>query len=38
MNDTDKAKYNAWLDYLDSIVAVDVSTAPDLNWPTPPGM
>ncbi|EPH0495428.1 TPA: tail fiber assembly protein [Enterobacter asburiae] len=38
LNDTDKAKYNAWLDYLDSIGAVDVSAAPDLNWPTPPGM
>ncbi|HIG0354643.1 TPA: tail fiber assembly protein [Enterobacter asburiae] len=26
------------MDYLDSIGAVDVSAAPDLNWPTPPGM
>ncbi len=26
----------AWLDYLDELEAVDVSTAPDINWPVKP--
>ncbi|EIP8405055.1 tail fiber assembly protein [Escherichia coli] len=30
------AQYNAWLDYLDALEAVDTSTAPDINWPIPP--
>lgn len=30
------AQYNAWLDYLDALEAVDTSTAPDITWPTPP--
>ncbi len=28
---------NAWLDYLDELEAVDVSTAPDIIWPVKPG-
>ncbi|WP_375156389.1 tail fiber assembly protein [Enterobacter sp. DNB-S2] len=36
LNDADKAKYNAWLDYLDDIEAVDTSTAPDITWPKQP--
>ncbi|HEI8515416.1 TPA: tail fiber assembly protein [Morganella morganii] len=27
---------NAWLDYLDLLEAVDVSTAPDITWPVKP--
>lgn len=30
------AQYNLWLDYLDELEAVDVSTAPDVIWPEPP--
>nr|EKY0314285.1 tail fiber assembly protein [Citrobacter freundii] len=29
-------QYNLWLDYLDALEAVDTSSAPDVNWPTPP--
>ncbi|EFB9807872.1 tail fiber assembly protein [Cronobacter sakazakii] len=36
LKDTDKAKYNAWLDYLDNIEAVEISAAPDITWPNPP--
>ncbi|QCZ26140.1 tail fiber assembly protein [Leclercia adecarboxylata] len=30
------AGYNAWLDYLDALEAVDVTTAPDITWPDQP--
>lgn len=30
------AHYNAWLDYLDALEAVDTSSAPAIEWPTPP--
>lgn len=29
-------QYNLWLDYLDALEAVDTSSAPDIEWPTPP--
>ncbi|MEM8071653.1 hypothetical protein B9P84_09040 [Citrobacter braakii] len=32
----EKARLNAWLDYLDELEAVDVSTAPDIIWPVKP--
>lgn len=32
------AQYNLWLDYLDALEAVDTSSAPDINWPVPPGV
>lgn len=32
----DLAQYNLWLDYLDALEAVDTSTAPGIEWPTPP--
>lgn len=38
LNDLEKAKYNIWLDYLDALEAVDTSSAPDINWPTPPAV
>ncbi|EFB9807871.1 tail fiber assembly protein [Cronobacter sakazakii] len=28
--------YGLWLDYLDALEAVDTSSAPDIEWPTPP--
>ncbi len=31
------AQYNLWLDYLDALEALDTSSTPDINWPTPPG-
>ncbi|HHA1189391.1 TPA: tail fiber assembly protein [Enterobacter roggenkampii] len=36
LKDAEKVQYNAWLDYLDALEAVDTSTAPDIAWPTPP--
>ena len=36
LKDTDKARYNAWLDYLDTLEAVDTSKAPDIAWPDQP--
>ncbi|ENO8555873.1 tail fiber assembly protein [Yersinia enterocolitica] len=36
IKDDEKALLNAWLDYLDELEAVDVSTAPDIEWPVAP--
>lgn len=36
LTDSEKAQYNGWLDYLDALEAVDTTSAPDINWPTPP--
>jgi hypothetical protein len=36
LSDADKVQYNAWLDYLDALEAVDTSSAPDIEWPIPP--
>lgn len=36
IKDDEKALLNAWLDYLDELEAVDVSTAPDITWPVKP--
>lgn len=30
------AQYNLWLDYLDALEVVDISRAPDIDWPKPP--
>ncbi|WP_137648121.1 tail fiber assembly protein, partial [Escherichia albertii] len=32
------AQYNSWLDYLDALEMVDISSAPDIEWPTPPAV
>ncbi|WP_033545607.1 tail fiber assembly protein [Escherichia coli] len=32
------AQYNLWLDYLDALEMVDTSSAPDIEWPTPPSV
>lgn len=34
----EEALLNAWLDYLDELEAVDVSTAPDIIWPVKPAV
>lgn len=36
IKDDEKALLNAWLDYLDELEAVNVSTAPDIIWPVKP--
>lgn len=36
LKDTNKVRYNAGLDYPDALEAVDTSSAPDIEWPTPP--
>ncbi|MCA7863234.1 tail fiber assembly protein [Enterobacter hormaechei] len=36
LKDDEKAQYNAWLDYLDALEAIDTSTAPDITWPNSP--
>lgn len=36
LSDAEKAQYNAWLDYLDALYAVDTSTAPHIDWPVEP--
>ena len=32
------AQYNLWLDYLNALELVDTSSAPDIEWPTPPAV
>lgn len=36
ISDTDKASLIAWMNYITALQAVDTSTAPDIDWPTPP--
>ncbi|MEY7281874.1 tail fiber assembly protein, partial [Escherichia coli] len=36
LKDEELALYNLWLDYLDALELVDTSSAPDIEWPTPP--
>ncbi len=36
--DDELAQYNLWLDYLDALELVDSSSAPDIEWPTPPAV
>ncbi|EJL88017.1 tail fiber assembly protein [Pantoea sp. GM01] len=36
ISDEEKVSLNAWLDYIDSLQALDVSYAPDINWPQVP--
>lgn len=36
LNDAEKSEFNAWLDYLDELEAVDTSTAPNITWPEQP--
>ncbi|EDM2693909.1 tail fiber assembly protein, partial [Salmonella enterica subsp. enterica serovar Typhimurium] len=34
LKDDELTQYNLWLDYLDALEAVDVSSAPDIVWPS----
>ncbi|MFT4271180.1 MAG: tail fiber assembly protein [Pantoea sp.] len=36
LTDSEKDSFNAWLDYSDSLQALDLSTAPDIEWPEKP--
>lgn len=36
LSNDEVAQYNAWLDYLDELEAVDTSKAPDIIWPYKP--
>ncbi len=36
LKDSEKAEFNLWLDYLDSLDAVDLSTPSDVKWPEQP--
>lgn len=36
ISDADKASLVAWMNYITALQAVDTSTAPDIDWPTPP--
>ena len=36
LTDSESAKLNAWMDYIDAVQAIDTSTAPDINWPVSP--
>lgn len=36
ISDEDKTTLIAWMQYIKEVKAVDVATAPEINWPTPP--
>lgn len=36
LSDSDKVKLNSWLDYIDTLNDVDITKAPDINWPDAP--
>lgn len=36
ISDEDKTMLSAWMEYKKELKAVDVTTAPNVNWPTPP--
>ncbi|MBL5923514.1 tail fiber assembly protein [Lelliottia amnigena] len=36
LKEAEKAQYNAWLDCLDALEAINTSSAPDIEWPTLP--
>ena len=38
LNGEELAQYNLWLDYLNALELVDTSSAPDIEWPTPPAV
>ncbi|CAM8567966.1 tail fiber assembly protein [Enterobacter asburiae] len=33
LNEEELIQYNMWLDYLDALESVDISCAPNINWP-----
>lgn len=36
LSDSEKSLFNLWLDYLDALIAIDTSAAPDISWPEIP--
>lgn len=36
LSDVEKASVNDWLDYIDTLNALDMSIAPDIEWPEKP--
>lgn len=38
LSDAEKLRYREWLDYLDALEVVDTSSAPHIDWPTPPAV
>lgn len=36
LNDAETTRLNAVLDYIDAVEETDTSTAPDIEWPSPP--
>ena len=36
LSDAEKATLNSWLDYSDALDALDLSTAPEIDWPDKP--
>ncbi|CAD5851648.1 TPA: tail fiber assembly protein [Escherichia coli] len=37
LTDAERLKLNSTLDYIDEVAATKTATAPDIDWPTPPG-
>uniref|UniRef100_UPI003BAC55B8 tail fiber assembly protein n=1 Tax=Phytobacter massiliensis TaxID=1485952 RepID=UPI003BAC55B8 len=38
LTDKEKVKANAWLDYVDALNDLDLSTAPEIDWPELPAI
>ncbi|EFA9169423.1 tail fiber assembly protein [Escherichia coli] len=38
LTEAETTRLNAVLDYIDAVTATDTSTAPDIEWPTPPAV
>lgn len=36
LTDSETAQLNAWMDYIDTVTAADISKAPDITWPELP--
>ncbi|WP_241586401.1 tail fiber assembly protein [Rosenbergiella epipactidis] len=36
LTDSESAQLSVWLDYIDTVNAIDTSTAPDIEWPVKP--
>lgn len=36
ISEDEKAHLNVWLDYIDALEGIDLSTAPDITWPKKP--
>lgn len=36
LTETEKEKYSLWLDYLDALESLDISSTQDINWPDKP--